>query len=222
MSFSLIIFDYDGVLIDSLADAISVGTEFCHSISHERVPTKDIIEALDPATSDELARSIRLSDDRVDNFCSYVFDRFQAISPTMAFFPEIESLLHRIASKNLAIVSGNAKNVIAAKLAAYDLAEKITCIQGALEPGDKTKKILNACRHFGIDREMACMIGDSVSDIRYAKQAGVQSIAVTWGWHSYDKLIGEEPDFIVRSVQELAVLIDSEYSISDIKADITG
>ena len=211
--FSLLIFDYDGVLIDSLAEAITVGIEYCRSISHERVPTKDIIEALDPATYDELARSIGLSDDRVDKFCSYVFDRFQAISPSMAFFPEIDSLLHRNASKNLAIVSGNAKNVIAAKLAVYGLAEKITCIQGAFEPGNKTQKILNACWHFRIDRRMACMIGDSASDIRYAKQAGVQSIAVTWGWQSHDKLMREKPDFIVRSVQELASLIDSEYSI---------
>jgi phosphoglycolate phosphatase len=211
--FSLLIFDYDGVLIDSLDSAISVGIEYCRSISHEQVPTKGIIEGLDTATYDELARSIGLPNDHVDKFCSYVFDRFQAISPSMAFFPEIESLLHRIASKNLAIVSGNAKNVIAAKLAVCGLADKITCIQGAFEPGDKTQKILNACRNFEIDRRLACMIGDSASDIRYAKQAGVQSIAVTWGFQSQDKLRGEKPDFIVRSVQELASLIDSEYSI---------
>ena len=96
MSFSLIIFDYDGVLIDSLGDAISVGTEYCRSISHDRVPTKETI--------------------------------------------------------------------------------------------------------------------DSVSDIRYAKSAGVQSIAATWDWQSQDKLVKEEPDFIVHSVQELAAIIDSEYT----------
>ena len=84
---------------------------------------------------------------------------------------------------------------------------KITCIQGALEPGDKTRKVINACKHFGVDRRLACMIGDSVSDIRYAKRAGVQSIAVTWGWQSRDRLVKEDPDFIVNSVQELAILL---------------
>jgi phosphoglycolate phosphatase-like HAD superfamily hydrolase len=43
MPFSLIIFDYDGVLIDSLDDAISVGGEFCRLISHDRVPTKKLM-----------------------------------------------------------------------------------------------------------------------------------------------------------------------------------
>ena len=216
MTFSLIIFDYDGVLIDSLGDALAVGAEFCRSVSHDQMPTKEIIEALDNVTYYEIARTIGLSDEQADSYSSYVFERFQAISPRMAFFPEIESLLHRISSKNIAIVSGNAKNVISAKLSAHDLAEKITCISGALESGDKTEKILNACNNFGVETGLTCMVGDSVSDIRCAKTAGVQSIATTWGWQSRERLVQEEPDFIVDTVQELSALIDAEYLIQDI------
>jgi len=73
-------------------------------------------------------------------------------------------------------------------------------------------------KQFGMGKvhELSCMIGDSVSDIRYAKRAGVQSIAATWGWQSQDKLVKENPDFIVTSVQELAALIDLEYSAQDL------
>jgi phosphoglycolate phosphatase len=210
MSFALIIFDYDGVLIDSLNHAISVGKEFCRLIAHDRVPTKETIGSLEIMTYSEIARSIGLPHDQVKRFSAHVFERFQDIGPSMAFFPEIESLLHRIASKNIAIVSGNAKHVISAKLASHGLADKISCIFGALEPGDKAEKIRKACRHFGVDAGRSCMIGDSVSDIRCAKRAGVQSIAATWGWQWRGKLVGEKPDFIVNSVQELAVLLKSE------------
>jgi HAD superfamily hydrolase (TIGR01549 family) len=209
MSFPLIIFDYDGVLIDSLDDAISIGAEFCRAVPHDRVPTKATIEALDTVTYDELARSVGLSNEQAERFSSHVFERFQSISSTMAFFPGIESLLHGIAARNIAIVSGNAKEVIAAKFAAHKLADKITCIFGALEPGDKAKKISDACNHYGVNVRQACMVGDSVSDIRYAKRAGAQSIAVTWGWQSREKLANENPDFIVNSVAELAGLIDT-------------
>ena len=210
MSFALIIFDYDGVLIDSLSTAISAGEEFCRWAAHDRLPTVETIGSLEITTYSEIAHSIGLPPEQVERFSSHVFERFQDIGPAMAFFPEIESLLHRIALKNIAIVSGNAKHVISAKLAAHGLAEKITCIFGALESGNKAEKIRNACRHFGVDAGLACMIGDSVSDIRYAKRAGVQSIAATWGWQSRDRLIKENPDFVVNSVQELAVLLDSE------------
>jgi phosphoglycolate phosphatase-like HAD superfamily hydrolase len=210
MSFNLIIFDYDGVLIDSLGNAITVGQEFCRSIAHERLPTKATIRSLETMTYFELARSIGLPCDQAERFCAYVFDRFQDIGSSMPFFPEIESLLHRIASKNIAIVSGNARHVISAKLAAHGLAEKITCIFGAYEPGDKAEKIRNACCHFRADPGLSCMIGDSVSDIRCAKQAGVQSIAITWGWQWRDRLVKEKPDFVVNSVHELAILLDSK------------
>jgi phosphoglycolate phosphatase len=127
----------------------------------------------------------------------------------MAFFPEIESLLHRIASKNIAIISGNARHVISAKLAAHGLSIKIPCIFGAYEPGDKAEKICKACNHYGVDVELSCRIGDSANDIRYAKRAGVQSIAATWGWQQRNRLVKEKPDFIVDSVHELAILLDS-------------
>jgi len=213
MSFSLIIFDYDGVLIDSLDDALSAGEEFCRSVSHNRLPTKKIIATLENMTYDEIGRSVGLSPKLAEEFSAHIFEHFQANCLSMAFFPEIESLLHGIASKNIAIVSGNARDVISAKLAAHGLGAKITCVFGAREPGNKAAKIRNACNHFGIDAGQACMIGDSISDIRQAKLAGVQSVAATWGWHSRKKLAKEEPDFIMNSVQELADLIDSENTI---------
>jgi HAD superfamily hydrolase (TIGR01549 family) len=212
MSFALIIFDYDGVLIDSLDIAISAGGEFCRSVSHDRVPTKETIGALQIMTYPEIARSVGLPPEQAERFTSHVFDRFMAIGPSMAFFPGIETLLQRIESKNIAIVSGNARSVIYAKLAAHTLADIITCILGAFEPGDKAEKIRDACNHFEMDAGLSCMIGDSASDIRYAKRAGVQSIAATWGWQSRDMLVKEDPDFIVNTVHELTALLGSEYS----------
>jgi phosphoglycolate phosphatase-like HAD superfamily hydrolase len=215
MPFSLIIFDYDGVLIDSLAEAISAGREFCRVIRHDRVPTPATIGALEIMTYPEIARSVGLTPAQVKKFCAHVFERFEATGPAMKFFPEMESLLHRMAARNLAIVSGNARNVISAKLAAHGLAGKIGCILGGLEPGDKAQKIRRVCNHFGVAAGQSCMVGDSVSDIRSAKQAGVQAIAATWGWQARSLLVRENPDFIVNSVQELAALLDAEYSTAD-------
>ena len=110
-----------------------------------------------------------------------MFDRLRETSQAMPFYPGIESLLYRLAPANIAIVSGNARAVIAAKLAEHGLFPQISCIYGTRQPGDKCEKILRACRLFGVDPANTCMIGDSVSDIRFAKMAGVSSIAVTKG-----------------------------------------
>jgi len=47
------------------------------------------------------------------------------------------------------------------------------------------------------------MVGDSVSDIRAAREASVKSIAVEWGHQSPAKLLSAQPDYFVRSPKEL-------------------
>ena len=208
-SFDLAIFDYDGVLADSLEEALAVGCEYCRSVNHDRLPTEAIIGSLERMTYFDLARAIGLSEKGAERYSLYTFERFRTMGSAMAFFPEIEMLLRNMATRDVAIVSGNDREVISAKLFSHSLKDTIPCILGALEPGDKTEKIGQACRFFGVAPGRACMIGDSTSDIRHARQAGVRSIAVTWGWQSREKLVGENPDFVVDNVRDLAALLNA-------------
>ena len=207
MPFALNIFDYDGVLVDSLNEVISAGQDYCRSIGLGCRLNKKIIASLDPMTYDQLARSIDLPSDLIEPFSRFVFKRLQQADAAMPFFPGIKSLLCQLAPPNTAIVSGNSREVIATKLGAHGLDRHIAWIFGAYEPGDKTEKIIKACSHVDADPAHTCMIGDSMSDIRHAKKAGVLSIAVTWGWQSRDVLANEEPDHIVESVDELIALL---------------
>jgi HAD superfamily hydrolase (TIGR01549 family) len=207
MPFDLIIFDYDGVLVDSLDEVISAGRDFCQSIGHERILNKEILTTLEPMTYGELARSIGLTTDQAESFSEFIFKRLQKTNTSIPFFPGIKSLLRQLACAHIAIISGNAREVIHAKLATHDLDRHVACIFGAYEPGDKAEKIGKACACFGAVPARTCMIGDSVSDIQYAKKAGVQSIAVTWGWQSRDVLAGEKPDYFVDSVSELTAML---------------
>jgi AHBA synthesis associated protein len=47
------------------------------------------------------------------------------------------------------------------------------------------------------------MVGDSASDIRAAKEAGVKSIAVGWGHQSAETLLRARPDILTHSPSEL-------------------
>lgn len=210
MAYGLTIFDYDGVLIDSLQQVLSVSAEFCHSIGHAPVPTKETIETLDVMTYPELARTAGIPSPRIDAFTRYVFDRFQSTNAPVVFFPGIKSLLQQLSPRKTAIVSGNAKDIISAQLTAQGLAAKIGLIYGALEPGDKAKKIKTACLEAGVNPAMACMVGDAVSDMRCAKRAGVTAIAVTWGWQPKHILSKENPDYVVDTVSELSSLLLEE------------
>ena len=207
-SFALAIFDYDGVLVDSLDQVIEASRDVCRSIGHEPMLNREMVASLQPMTYTQLARAIGLPPERLETFSEHIFKRLRQADAHMPFFPGIETLLRRRTPENTAIISGNAREVIIAKLGAHNLDKQVASIFGAYEPGDKTDKIRRACADFNTDPGSTCMIGDSASDIQYAKKAGVQSVAVTWGWQSRERLAKEAPDYIVESVGELSKLLE--------------
>lgn len=64
MSFALIIFDYDGVLIDSLGAAISVGEEFCRYAKRAGVQSRDLLAKEGP---DFIVNSVQDLDSLLDS-----------------------------------------------------------------------------------------------------------------------------------------------------------
>jgi phosphoglycolate phosphatase len=50
-------------------------------------------------------------------------------------------------------------------------------------------------------------IGDTVGDIKEARAAGVWTVAVTWGWHSRERLLAARPDFLVDTPEELLQIV---------------
>jgi HAD superfamily hydrolase (TIGR01549 family) len=55
--------------------------------------------------------------------------------------------------------------------------------------------------------ENTCMIGDGINDILAAQNAGVCSVAVTWGDVSADNLIACHPSVVVDTAEELVSFI---------------
>jgi pyrophosphatase PpaX len=77
--------------------------------------------------------------------------------------------------------------------------------------GDETERhkpdpepLLLAAKRMKVAPETCAYVGDSPFDIRAAKAAQMQAIAVTWGGiHDRAKLEREEPDAIVEHAEEL-------------------
>ncbi|WP_411826827.1 HAD family hydrolase [Luteolibacter sp. AS25] len=64
---------------------------------------------------------------------------------------------------------------------------------------------LEICRELGIAAADCTLIGDSTMDLDTAKNAGMKSIAVTWGYHDRERL--SAADEITDNVESLARLL---------------
>ncbi len=67
----------------------------------------------------------------------------------------------------------------------------------------KADMIIDILERYHLEKSETVMIGDSLSDIRAAKQAGVLDIAVLWGYDKDKSSLIKESTYVVSNVEEL-------------------
>jgi HAD superfamily hydrolase (TIGR01549 family) len=72
--------------------------------------------------------------------------------------------------------------------------------------------IIECAKRLDVPAETCIAIGDTVSDIHAAKQAGSLAAAVTTGHEDEDNLLKEGPDFLFHSVGDLALYLKQNLS----------
>lgn len=75
------------------------------------------------------------------------------------------------------------------------------------EEASKTQMLRAALERVGADPARCCMIGDSWGDVFAAREAGVLSVAVTYGDGDVEKLLVQKPDVVVTDSVELQGLL---------------
>lgn len=74
---------------------------------------------------------------------------------------------------------------------------------------DKTESVQSLINKNKFDLKETCIVGDSESEIKTARELGIKSIAVTWGFYPENKLKLANPDFIVHNVKELEQILNN-------------
>lgn len=206
---ALIIFDYDGVLADTLDDLIQFGQEACNQLGVKHVVTKDDLSNLEVMSFATYGRACEVPENLVDEFVKICLKLFAEKETPPAIFAGLSEVIRHLSTNHkIAIVTTNSSQNVHAFLVKHGLDGCIDAVYGVDTPGSKAQKISLAQSRFLEKEEAVFMIGDALSDVRAAKEAGVTSIAVTWGHQSLKTLLRGEPDYVVSSPHELTEIIE--------------
>lgn len=123
---------------------------------------------------------------------------------------ELVASLHQGGRHVLGIATGKSQRGVQAIIETYRWQGIFQTVQTSDDAPSKPHPgmIQNACRQTGIAPAQTLMIGDSSFDMRMAKAAGAQAIAVSWGFQPVEALRDAGADHVVESFAELAELID--------------
>lgn len=197
----LFLFDFDGVVVDSLdlyEDAVNRCLE-----ELGKPPFRNRREFLD-VFDENFYEGIR--DKGVD--VAAFMKVSAALAPSLDYdrvkpVRELEPVLGELKTHHtLAIVSSNSNYAIRRILSKYHFDRYFEDILGHEFTLSKTEKIVRAAEIQETGLNDTFYIGDTAGDIKEAKKAGVRTVAVTWGWHTRERLARTNPDHIVELPEE--------------------
>jgi phosphoglycolate phosphatase len=206
----VLIFDFDGVLANSLEPMLEYAQQVCYELGYPCTPTQKDLENLENMQFSEFGRQLGIPEAKIEAFVDQNFKLFSRRAETLPITPGMESIIRSLSrSTVLVVVTGNSSKVVEKFLNAHGLKDEFRSIQAAEDDGSRVEKILKIKSVFGGSNIEFYMIGDAVSDIRAARETGIKSIAVGWGHQSKQKLITENPDFLVDHPQDLITLFQT-------------
>ena len=124
----LIVFDYDGVLVDSRDAMIHATNAFCRSHGIKPTINAAAFDTLDPATLVAVARTAAIPETLTSAYARHLFHEFRAAPEQSPIFPGIPKLLENLKRRyTIAIVSANHGGVIGKRLKQPGSSRMFTC-----------------------------------------------------------------------------------------------
>ncbi len=196
----LVIFDFDGVLVNTTDLWFEINKESNPHLSFEVY--KDLSNG---NFHEEVGKAIKSGSYVIDKDSHLVYrDKLRHHGVP----PEIKSLVEKLSKDfSLFVVSSGRENSIEEHLEREGLLNYFEGIFGYNFHLSKVEKLKHVISLSGDHEGNALFVTDTLGDIRESTEAGVRSVGVTWGLHDRETLARGNPARIVENPLELEVAI---------------
>lgn len=203
--FDGIIFDIDGTMTSTNELIFASFNHIMGKYLNKTLTNSEIISLFGPPEDVILEECTGLNypDARRDYYDFYSQNHGMA-----DLYPGIFEILTFIKSQKipLSIFTGKGREaaiITLKKLNIYDFFDLIITGDDVKEHKPSPEGILKFVNKYNLNPEKVLMIGDSPSDIKAARDAGVKVASVLWDSYSKDKVLEMKSDYVFRTVSEL-------------------
>ena len=207
MKYRLLVFDWDGTIIDS-ASTIAACIQDAAREMHLDVPNEDQARhVIGLGLHDALSAAVPgLAPERYPEFVASYRRHFLERKDAMRLFDGMRALLDQLSGKHLlAIATGKSRRGLDRDLEFHNLKPVFVASRCADETNPKPHPamLLELMDELDVSRDGALMIGDTSHDMEMARAAGVAALAVTYGAHAEEGLRACMPLGCLSSVTQL-------------------
>ncbi len=217
MEKKLIIFDVDGTVWDSERDVFASFNHTLKTMAGFEI-TKEQFQTLAGMPLETMFEKM-LPDDKkhlsiecAKAYRKYYIDEGHFIDGTV-LFKGVKETIDKFKNDgfHMAVASSKPKRILDKMVSVFNL-EGFDYVLGTGESNFKHKpdpEIVNyIMSQLNISKEDAVIVGDSKSDILTGKNAGIDTIAVTYGYDKPENLINANPTFVIDNFSKLEDIIE--------------
>lgn len=207
--YKLLIFDWDGTLCNSIgrivdsmhAASARSGFELCTDLAVKGIIGLGLPEAI---------RTLypRISDAELVTFRDHYADHYIGLEATPSpLFDGVRQALEafRAEGYHLAVATGKARRGLDRVLKAHGFEDYFDITRAADETASKPHPLMleQILAHCGVAPRQALMVGDASFDLMMARNAGMDSVAVSYGAQAAEALQAYEPRLTIDHFSEL-------------------
>lgn len=213
-----VIFDLDGTLADTMPDLQSAMNGMLTRLGYRTRTRAELIKAINNGAREFVRRSLPRDVQNVDFILQSAIETYEdeyskCYAEKTAPYANIEALLMDLKSMGIKIsVLSNKQDMFVKDIIAKLFDKKIfSCIQGQdkLPIKPNPTSALAIAKSMGVKPSRCLFIGDSDVDIQTAKNAGMRSVGVSWGYREREVLEEAGADFIAKEPNDICEIIKS-------------
>lgn len=209
-AYKLIIFDWDGTLMDSQARIVACLQCTAEEMQLHSLPENTLKNIIGLGLNEAvLSLYPQLQDEQVTYFADrYRYHFITANDTPSGLFTDVRQMLEQLSDKGfmLAIATGKARRGLEPVLTETGLKSLFHGSRCADETRSKPhpQMLEELLDEFGVTVDEAIMVGDTEFDMLMAKSLGMDALAVSYGVHDKADIVKHEPLSCVDSVNELS------------------
>ena len=208
-----VIFDYDGVIVDSLDVVHIIYKEIAKHFNFPQfADLKKNIDFYDVDWKETIRKVGIFRKEDIAKIKELYIEHFNRYKDLTKLVPGIKDVLQILKKKyKLAVASNNFKAEIEKILKKFEILKYFDIVVGGekeiLKPDPTT--LIQCMKALNVKPEETVYIGDMDGDILAGRNANLKKvIAVTYGYHSHEKLKQLNPDVIVHKSIDLIEAVE--------------
>jgi phosphoglycolate phosphatase len=214
-SFSTIIFDFDGVLVDTSRDISNAANFVLKSVGLEEQDPVLIGSYIGGGAEPLLRKCLGDKQEELISQALAIFSQrySEYFCVETSMYPDVVNVLEylRHRRKIMAIATNKVERLTHGILENFNIQSYFQLVIGpesVVHRKPHPECVLKILEHLGCDARESLMIGDTSADILAGKNAGTSTCGVSYGFGSMTELQSANPDIIIDRLEQLTQWVD--------------